>query len=84
MKESSSELIGVTSFIQLLKVDGQSTPILNQAFTRIHYHFKWISEITGLDLPNCQYLNGASGLQTSKLISLICAVFVFLLYKFNA
>lgn len=82
VRDSTGELIGVTSFVQFLGVGGQTH--LNQAFSRIHYHLEWISKTTGIHLPDCGYLNGASEIQTSKMISLICTISVFILYKFNA
>lgn len=55
IKQEDSTLIGITSYVQfktwaLFRKD----PINLQIFTKIHYYFDWISEKTGIELPECE------------------------------
>lgn len=48
-------LIGVMNFVD--EDHSFNTPQLRcqvQAFANIRYHFKWISQVTGLQLPKCR------------------------------
>lgn len=47
-------LIGVTSYTQEYnETYNGHTPFVAQTFTKVHYYFDWISEVTGLELPQC-------------------------------
>lgn len=55
MLASDRTLVGVTSSIQRkLFASYRKNPVSRQVFTKIHYHFKWISHVTGLELPRCE------------------------------
>lgn len=54
IRQSDSTLIGVASFVK--KMDNTNIGgnlVVNQFFQNIHFHFTWISNITGLPLPAC-------------------------------
>lgn len=52
MFEDDSTLAGVVNFFKWHEENGHFV-ITAQVFQNIYYHFNWISEITGIDLPKC-------------------------------
>lgn len=54
IRGSDNTLIGITSFSQYYIDWLKGQQGANQVFTSIHYHFDWISQKTGLQLPLCQ------------------------------
>lgn len=71
IRGSDGAVVGVTSFTQKFHQ--------NQAFTNVHYHNSWITNVTGINLPNCSQFSSASELSTPKIMSIICIVIVFVL-----
>lgn len=54
IRQSDSTLIGVASFVRkLANADIEGNFVVKQFFQNIHFHFNWISNITGLELPTC-------------------------------
>lgn len=50
-------LIGVVNFVNENDDEKETNVHVKcdvQVYANIRYHFKWISQITGLDLPKCQ------------------------------
>lgn len=55
LQNNDGTLIGVMGFVnENVKESEPMKRIELQVFANIRYHFKWISSITGLELPQCQ------------------------------
>lgn len=55
LRQTNGDLIGVASFFY-----GNQLPELTielQIWTKIQAYYEWISEVTGLELPNCWFSN---------------------------
>lgn len=54
LRRSDNTFIGVISFLRYKRWHLFCIrPVKLQGFTKVHYHFDWISQITGLELPKC-------------------------------
>lgn len=54
IRQRDSTLIGVASFVRkMVNTEIEGNFVVNQFFQNIHFHFNWISNITGLELPAC-------------------------------
>lgn len=53
LRERDGTLLGVLSSFQ-----SEKNIVYQQFFTKIHRYFDWISEVTGMELPKCQWFFG--------------------------
>lgn len=54
IQRSDGSLIGITSFGEVMgEIDENTTVATLLVFTRVHAYYGWISNVTGLDMPEC-------------------------------
>lgn len=77
IRKSDGALVGVTSLVHYLPATAFHDGHVNQVFTNIHYFNKWITETTGIDLPNCSSAN------TFHLSTILLAICLIIVIKFH-
>lgn len=54
VQQNDGTLLGVIDFLSEVRGKCKDSRIELQVFANIRYHFKWIAEVTGLEVPRCQ------------------------------